>query len=168
MGIQHMTLSDFAALSTSVSGIAVTVSLIYLIIQTRQNVRHTRGLLVQGASARTIAIILANQSRDVMTAWIEGNGGQATEEAIRKGQFQLMCQGSVTALEDIFSQHTDGLMRDEVFARNCFLHRALLSQPGMRAYWTAQRDGIGNVAPKFVAFVDGLCTEEAREFMLRL
>ena len=49
-----MTLSDFATLSTAVSGIAVTVSLIYLIIQTRRNTRHTRPLIHQGATARKL------------------------------------------------------------------------------------------------------------------
>ncbi len=45
-----MTLLDFATFSTAISGIAVSVSLIYLIIQTRQNLRHTRALIHQGSS----------------------------------------------------------------------------------------------------------------------
>jgi hypothetical protein len=163
-----MSLSDLASLGSFVSGVAVTVSLIYLIIQTRQNVRHTRGLVIQGASARTTAIVLANQGRDMMTAWIEGNGGELTEEAIKRGQFLLMCQTSVTALEDIFAQKSMGLMPDEVFARNCVLHQGLLAQPGMRAYWTAQREVLSKVAPRFVAFVDGLCVGDAAEFTLKL
>jgi len=163
-----MTLSDFATFSTAVSGVAVTVSLIYLIIQTRQNTRHTRALIHQGASARTVAIVLANQATDVSAAWVEGNGGKPTPEAIRRTQFFLMCQTSITALEDIFSQHNDGLMKPEVFARNCLVHRGLLSEPGMRAYWTGQRAEVAKVAPEFCAFVDGLCTGDATEFKFRI
>ncbi len=48
----------------------------------------------------------------------------ALGKAIKTAQFFLMCQTSITALEDIFSQHKDGLMHEEVFARNCALHRA--------------------------------------------
>lgn len=163
-----MTLSDFATLSTAISGIAVTVSLIYLIIQTRQNLRHTRALIHQGASARTVAIVLANQTADATTAWLQGNGVEPTPEAVRKGQFYLMCQTSITALEDIFSQHNDGLMKDEVFARNCYIHRGLLSEPGYREYWTAQRADVAKIAPDFAGFVDSLCDGEAKEFKFRI
>jgi hypothetical protein len=163
-----MSLATFATISTAISGVAVTVSLIYLIIQTGQNLRHTRALIHQGASARTTAIVLANQVADASAAWIEGNGGTSTPEAIRNLQFFLMCQTSVTALEDIFSQHKDGLMHEEVFARNCALHRGLLSEPGYRAYWNSQRVELQKIAPRFCAFVDGLCTEEASEFRFRI
>jgi hypothetical protein len=163
-----MTLADFATWSTAISGIAVTASLIYLAIQTRQNVRHTRALIHQGASARTTAIALANQMPEASAAWLEGNGMKPTPDAVRKAQFYLMCQTSVTALEDIFSQHKDGLMEKEVFARNCHVHRGLLSEPGYRAYWNAQRVELTKVAPEFCAFVDGLSTGEAKEFGYRI
>jgi hypothetical protein len=163
-----MTLSNFSTLITAISGIAVTVSLIYLIIQTRQNVRHTRALIQQGASARTIAIVLANQMPDASTAWLQGNGMETTPDAVRRAQFSLMCQTSVTALEDIFHQYKDGLMKEEVFARNCMMHRGLLSEPGYRAYWNAQRDDVRKIAPGFAGFIDSLCTEDATAFKFRI
>jgi hypothetical protein len=52
-----MTLNDFATLSTAISGIAVTVSLIYLAVQTRQNARHTKALLQQGQSDRVVSTL---------------------------------------------------------------------------------------------------------------
>src|SRR3569832_1327171 len=165
---KRMTLSDFATLSTAISGVAVTVSLVYLIIQTRQNVRHPRPLSQQGASARTGAIILANQMADVSAAWLHGNGMETTPDAVRKAQFFLMCQTSATALEDIYHQNRDGLMKPEVFARNCYIHRGLLSEPGYRAYWNAQRADIGKLAPEFATFVDGLSSDDAMEFKFKL
>jgi hypothetical protein len=163
-----MTLSDLASFSAALSGVAVTASLIYLGIQTRQNARHTRALIHQGGSARTTAIVLANQTPDAAAAWLEGNGTKLTPEAMRKYQFFLMCQTSITALEDIFVQHNDGLMQEEVFARNCFLHRGLLTEPGFRAYWNSVRVDLQAVAPKFAAFVDGLCVGEASDFGFRI
>jgi hypothetical protein len=163
-----MTLSDFAALSAAVSGVAVTLSLIYLGIQTRQDVRHTRALIHQGATARTIAIVLANQTAAASAVWLEGNGVQPTHEAVTKLQFDLMCQTSITALEDIFSQHNSGLMKTEAFARNCYMHSGLLSEPGFRAYWNRQRADLREVAPVFSAFVDGLCVGEAADFQFRV
>ena len=163
-----MTLSDIATFSTAISGVTVTVSLIYLIIQTRQNVRHTRALIQQGASARTVAIQIATLAPHAMAAWIEGNGRGPSPAAVRKAQFFQMCQTSVTALEDIFAQHKDGLMKQEVFARNCAIHRGLLLEPGYRAYWNNIRTELKEVAPKFTAFVDGLCVEDATEFGFRI
>ncbi len=123
-----MRLSDFATLSTAISGIAVTVSLIYLAIQTRQNLRHTRALIQQGASARTTAITLAHQSPESCAAWIEGNGGTATPEGIRQLQFNLMCATGIVALEDLFAQHRDRLLTAEQFGRNCDTHRGHTSR----------------------------------------
>src|ERR1700761_4473829 len=53
-----MVLAEIAYIATSVSGIAVTASLIYVGIQTKQNVRHTRALVHQGTAARTTNILL--------------------------------------------------------------------------------------------------------------
>jgi hypothetical protein len=83
-----MTLSEIASIATAVSGFAVTVSLIYVAIQTQQNARHTRALIHQGTAARTTALLLGFMNADAAAAWIEGNGGTATPEAIRQRQFQ--------------------------------------------------------------------------------
>jgi len=164
-----MTLSDFASLSTAVSGVAVTISLIYLGIQTRQNVRHTRALIHQGATARTTSIMLANQNRDSSAAWVQENGNEATPEAIRKMQFNLMAGTLINAMEDFYFQKKDGLIDNELFERNCDMFRGLLSEPGMRAYWIERRDGgIAKASPNFTKFVDGLCTEPASTFKYRV
>jgi hypothetical protein len=82
-----MTLTEIASIATAISGFAVTISLIYVAIQTRQNVRHTRALIHQGTAARTTALLLGSMNADAAAAWIEGNGGTPTPELIRKRQF---------------------------------------------------------------------------------
>ncbi|HEX7761882.1 MAG TPA: hypothetical protein VF459_20410 [Caulobacteraceae bacterium] len=159
-----MTLSDLATLSTAVSGIAVPVSLIYLAIQTHQNSRHTRALIQQGSTARTTQIVLETQNPERCAAWIEGNGGTPSLAEIRRLQFNLMCANAVIAMEDLYFQHRDGLMSTEQFERNCNTFRALLSEPGMRAHWNSMSEAVGNVAPKFRAFVDRLIVGEATEY----
>ena len=156
-----MTLSDFATFSTAISGIAVPISLVYLAIQTRQNSRHTRALIQQGATARTTEITLAHQNPESCAAWIEGNGGTATPAAIRNLQFSLMCATAITAMEDLYSQRCDLLLTDEQFGRNCETFRGLLSEPGLRTHWNMARDDLRKVAPKFCTFVDGLVVGEA-------
>jgi hypothetical protein len=155
-----MSLSDLASLGSFVSGVAVTVSLIYLIIQTRQNVRHTRALIQQGAGARTIQIALSQTDAGNAAAFLEANGVDPTQEAIRRMQFGMMCTTWMAALEDIHGQRTDGLLTDEQFARNCWEHRHLMSRPALRAFWLANRAEIGEAAPKFRSFVDSLITDD--------
>lgn len=161
-----MSLSDLASLGSFVSGVAVTVSLIYLIIQTRQSVRHTRALIQQGASARTTQIALSQTDAGNAAAFLQANGVNPTNEAIRQMQFAMMCTTWIAALEDIHGQHSEGLLTNEQFARNCLEHRVLMSQPAMRAFWLASRDEIGKAAPKFRAFVDSLIVGEVTEFTL--
>jgi hypothetical protein len=164
-----MNWEEIGAIGQVLGSVAVFITLVYLSVQTRQSIRHTRALIHQGASARTTSITLWHAgSPEAMATWLEGNGEPPTPESNRKARFALMCQTSVTALEDIFSQHNDGLMEEEVFARNCYVHIGLLAEPGYRAYWNAQRVELSRIAPKFVAFVDGLCVEEATKFGFRL
>jgi hypothetical protein len=63
-----MVLSDVASIATAVSGFAVTASLIYVGIQTQQNVRHTRALIHQGTAARTTNILLGSMNVEVVAA----------------------------------------------------------------------------------------------------
>jgi hypothetical protein len=69
-----MVLSDLASIATAISGLAVTASLIYVGIQTKQNVRHTRALIHQGTAARTTNLLLGFMNPEAVKAWIEGNG----------------------------------------------------------------------------------------------
>jgi hypothetical protein len=53
------------------------------------------------------------------------------------------------------------LRRLELAPNACVGYRALLQQPGFRAYWTAWRNNRLRVAPKFIAWVDELATSPA-------
>jgi hypothetical protein len=156
-----MVLSDIASIATAVSGLVVTASLIYVGIQTKQNVRHTRALIHQGTAARTTNVLLGFMNAEIVTAWIEGNGRRATPELIRQRQFHYHCGIAMIAMEDYFSQHEDGLLSDEQFSRGCETFRGVLKEPGLRAYWLKQRETMTKAAPRYCAFIDSLCTGEA-------
>ena len=53
-----MLLSNLASIAAAISGLSATASLIYVAIQTRQSVRHTRALIHQGTAARTTNLLL--------------------------------------------------------------------------------------------------------------
>jgi hypothetical protein len=156
-----VTLSDIASIGTLISGAAVTTSLIYVAIQTRQNVRHTRALIHQGTAARTTSALLAFMDEDKTAAWLEGNRVTPTPELIRKRQFFYHCATVMVSMEDHFSQHEGGLLSDEQFLRACEAFRNLMKEPGLKAYWKSRRDGQQKVAPRYCAFIDRLCEDDA-------
>jgi hypothetical protein len=159
-----MTLSDVASLATAISGFSVTASLIYVAIQTRQNVRHTRALIHQGTAARTTNILLGLMNAESIAAWIEGNGGTPTPQLIRQRQFHYHCGTAMIAMEDYFSQHEEGLLSDEQFSRGCETFRGILREPGLRGYWLKHRDAMAKVAPRYCAFIESLCTGKPAAF----
>jgi hypothetical protein len=155
-----MSLSEIASIASAVSGLAATVSLIYVGIQIRQSVRHTMAQIHQGTAARTTTILLGRMNADTVAAWIEGNGGTPTPELIRERQFEDQCGLAMIAMEDYFSQHELGLLSAEHFSRGSETFRHRLKEPGLRAYWLRQRVIMAKAAPKYCAFIDSLCTED--------
>jgi hypothetical protein len=155
-----MLLSTLASIAAAISGLAATASLIYVAIQTRQSVRHTRALIHQGAATRTTNLLLGLMNAEAVAAWIEGNGGTPTPELIRRRQFHYHCGTAMIAIEDYFSQHHEGLLSDEQFARGSATFRQALKEPGLRAYWLRHRDVMIKAAPRYCAFIDSLCTGE--------
>jgi hypothetical protein len=155
-----MVLSDLASIATAISGLAVTASLIYVGIQTKQNVRHTRALIHQGTAARTTNLLLGFMNAEAVTVWIEGNGGTPTPELIRRRLFYYHCGILMIAMEDYFSQHEDHLLSDEQFSRGRVTFRERLREPGLRAYWLKQRETMIKAAPRYCAFIDSLCAGE--------
>jgi hypothetical protein len=159
-----VSLSEIASIATAISGLAVTVSLIYVGIQTRQNVRHTRALIQQGTAARTTNILFGFMNAEAVAIWIEGNGGTPTPESIQERQFHYQCGIAMIAMEDYFSQHELGLLSDEHFSRGGETFRNRLKEPGLRAYWMKQREILAAAAPSYCAYIDSLCTEETTPF----
>lgn len=152
-----MTLSDFATLTTAISGIAVTASLVYLAIQTHQNSKHTRALLQQGQADRVVSTLVAFANPDLAEAWIAGNGG--TPSPIKGVQFAQICNAIVYDMSDFYNQSREGLAQGEQYEHACVGYSTLMQQPGMQAYWKAWREARAKVAPDFIAWVDGLASK---------
>jgi hypothetical protein len=151
-----MTLGELAWFSTAISGFAVTASVIYLAIQTHQNTRNIRAMIHQGSTARTASILTDLMDPEYCAAWIEGNGGEATPEAVRARQFFFHCSVALNSMEDLYVQHRAKLLNEEQFVRGSETYRCILTEPGMRKYWEDERPLFAPTAPGFTAYVDGL------------
>jgi hypothetical protein len=156
--------SEYASIASAVSGLTATVSLIYVGIQIRLSMRHTRALIQQGTTARTTNILLGRMSAEAVAIWIEGNGGTATPQLIREHQFHNQCGIAMIAMEGYFSQHELGLLSDEHFSRGSETFRNRLKEPGLRAYWMKEKLLLAKAAPGYCAYIDSLCTGETAPF----
>lgn len=145
-----MTLSDFATLSTALSGIAVTGSLIYLALQTHQNSKHTRALIHQGRIARIAELAQAATNSDMATALIVGMGGEPTPVEVKRVQFRFYCTASFYGWQDSFSQHQKGLLDDDIYLQMQTAVRHALGNSAWRAEW----ENLRVPGTKFAAFVD--------------
>ena len=156
--------SEIASIASAISGLTATVSLIYVGIQIRLSIRHTRASIQQGTTARTTSILLGRMNAEAVAIWIEGNGGTPTPELIREHQFHNQCGMVMIAMEDYFSQHELGLLSAEHFSRGSETFRNRLKEPGLRAYWMKEREILAVAAPRYCRYIDSLCTGETTPF----
>jgi len=155
-----MTLSDLASIATVVSGVAVLVSLIYLSLQTRQNTKHTRALLWQGAAERGVNLSLSLADEKLAAAFIKQNGQEPTPDAIAERQFYLQCTALYIQYDDMFTQWDDGLVSEEQFLRfRASMVRTLAEYPATHAFFI--RRAAAGAAPdsRFIAFLRDVLAE---------
>ena len=146
-----MTLSDFATFTTAISGIAVTVSIVYLALQTHQNVKHTRALINQGRVTLISEMLLKSTDAEMATAYLIGTGREATPEAVRGMQFQAFATAQMFGWQDSFSQHERGLLDDDIYrAMRASVDQAMRHPAFREAYEVRFR----TPGTKFCAFVD--------------
>jgi hypothetical protein len=146
-----MTLSEFATFTTAISGIAVTVSIIYLALQTHQNTRHMRAQINQGRVALISQLLLTGTDADVAAASLIATTGSAAPEAVKKQQFQAFAAAQMFGWQDSFSQHERGLLDDDIYkAMVAALDQAFRVPAYREAYETRFR----TPGTKFTAFAD--------------
>jgi hypothetical protein len=146
-----MTLSDFATLTTAVSGIAVTASIVYLALQTHQNAKHTRALINQGRVALIAQLSLSATDADAAAAALMATTGSATPEAIKKRQFQAFAIAQMYGWQDSFSQHERGLLDEDIYKA---MTAAVDQTFRIPAYREAYETRFRTPGTKFCAFVD--------------
>lgn len=146
-----MTLSDFATLTTAVSGIAVTASIVYLALQTHQNAKHTRALINQGRVALIAQLSLSATDADAAAAALMATTGSATPEAVKKRQFQAFAIAQMYGWQDSFSQHERGLLDEDIYKA---MAAALDQTFRIPAYREVYETRFRTPGTKFCAFVD--------------
>jgi hypothetical protein len=120
-----MTLSDLAALGSFVSGAAVTVTLVFLLIQTRQTNRNQRAMMQQGRSAQQVDLLLRCADEKLSAARLKSVACDPamTEQEIDTATYVWLAIWR--SLEDGFLQYKGGTLGSESFQSDTAILRFL-------------------------------------------
>lgn len=125
-----MTLETIYYIGQTVAVGLILGSLVFVGVQMRQNVRHMRAQILAARVERLIAQHVGFSDADKCAAYIRGNGGDPTPEAISQRQFLMQCQCQIAVMSENFKQHTDGMIDDFNFdAASAVYRRWLLDEP---------------------------------------
>lgn len=148
-----MTLTDIASLSTAVSGIVVTISLVYLALQVHQNTKHTRALIHQGRVAGIRELLIASTNPEIASVIVGQTLAHPTADDVKRQQFATWCAANFYGWQDSFVQHRKGLLDDDFFLQMKTAVIRTLSIPAARTEWETKIRVPGTA---FAAFVDQL------------
>jgi len=155
-----MTLLTIYYIGQTVAVLALIASLIFVGLQIRQNVKHARAQTQRARVDRLVTQMVGFSDADKCAAYIRGNGGDRTPEAIMDRQFHLQCLTHLGVMMDVFTQHRDGLLNEELFDLVSGIYRMWLREPGFRAQWDKLKPLAGNVTPELRSFMDGLVSND--------
>ena len=149
---RDVTLSDLASFGSFVSGIAVLVSLVYVGLQTRQNVLHTRALIQQGRSGQ-VGALLSLLAADGSLAEVMVRAGRETLTDADIVRISYWYYAMFINLEDQVHQHERGLIDNARYHSTLAGARDAVRSPGGRVAWKM----LGNhFNPRFRKVMDEL------------
>jgi hypothetical protein len=152
-----MSLSDLASLGSFVSGIAVLVSLIYLSLQVRQTEKNQKAIVQQGRIARSSDQLFRLADPLLTRVWLKGL--QASDDMTEEESFQfvLVATAVLRSSEDVFFQHSLGLLDQASLNNQLAPLRGVLSTRSGAALWKVIRPTFD---PEFALRVDPLVPAE--------
>jgi hypothetical protein len=151
-----MTLSDLASVGSFVSGGAVAISLILLLMQVRQNNKTVRATMQQSRTARYTEQILRPTEPYLCEALTRALQGDVTMDACMIMAFSRHAANVFWNSEDVFLQHRSGAIDRFAFESDMALLRKFVEIPAYRVGWRVNRDF---ATGEFQVFVDNLISE---------
>lgn len=159
-GMPPMTLESIYYIGQTIAAIALIASLIFVGFQVRQSAKHARAQIQSARVDRLMAQAVGFSDADKCAAYIRGNGGDPTPEAVMERQFYLQCVAQSGVMLDVLSQYNDGLLSEEQYNLVIATYRRWLKQPGFREMMTEWASSNAPLAPAYAAFVEGLLNDE--------
>jgi hypothetical protein len=145
-----VSLSDLAAIGSFVSGVAIVVTLVLLLMQMRQANKNQRSLMQQGRTARVSETILRCTEPFLSEAMVRGFRSDVTMEPSQIQSFLRQLSALVYNYEDSFLQHRAGTLDSPSWDTDVAALREFFSYPGFRVAWRFNRDFMSGAFREFV------------------
>ncbi len=145
-----MSLSDLAAIGSFVSGAAVIVTLIFLLLQMRQTERNQRGVMQQGRSGRTVEFILRATEPTLCETIIRANQSDLTLTPVQISAFNTYAVAMYWSIEDSFLQHQRGLLDAASWQTEVATVSQFLILPAWRVAWEMCRNQVSDEYRQFI------------------
>jgi hypothetical protein len=145
-----VSLSDLAAIGSFVSGVAIVVTLVFLLMQLRQTNRNQRSLMQQARTARISETILRCTEPFLSEAMVRGFRGDVTMEPAQIQSFFRQLSALVYNYEDSFLQHRAGTLDSSSWGTDVAALQEFFSYPGFRAAWRFNRDFMSGAFREYV------------------
>jgi hypothetical protein len=146
-----MTLSDLASLGGFVSGIAVVITLVFLLLQMRQTNLNQRALMQQMRSARSIDTILRQSDRYLCETMAFAFNNSTEMDETQTRSFVLSMTATLFNWEDSYLQLKTGTLDAASFESDENALRISVSIPAFRVAWRMNR---GFYSKDFREYVD--------------
>ena len=144
-----MKLEKRASIAEIVSGIAIVISLIMLIVEVRQNSDAVEASNRQSVAARTEQITLATATDPEPGELIWRPMGVSIEEARTRAFWALM----LSHIEETYLQYRDGRLEEDYFLARARRGLFILDSDEGRQEYVRQRD-LGIYVPEFTEWLD--------------
>lgn len=152
-----MSLSDLAALGSFISGVAVVATLIFLLLQTRQNTRAIRAAASQAHAANYQSLLASIiEDGEVARLWRVGLGDIEKLTDDEKARFIILSSGLFRFFEAARLQWRHGQLDAEHWYSIDTQIRDTIRNSGLQIYWSMRRHWH---SPEFRAWVDTLPKE---------
>jgi hypothetical protein len=135
-----MNLSDLASIGSFVSGIAVVVTLIFLLLQMRQSNLNQRALMQQMRSARTIDTILTESDRYLCETMALAFGNSSEMDETQTLSFVQSMSATLVNWEDSFLQFKAGTLDASSFEPDDNALRRSATIPAFRVAWRMNKE----------------------------
>jgi hypothetical protein len=157
-GESQMTWTQLSSIISALSGVAVLISLVFVIPQLKVAVKNQQAMIRTFRANRLVELNLAAANPSFAEAWFKGMAGAEDLSSTQLAQFLHGCRATFANSEDAFYQYREGLLNKAAFASFVATVRFSFFSPGYRVAWRSSRELYGK---EFIDFMDGNFKEVA-------
>lgn len=153
-----MTWTQISSIISALSGVAVLISVVFLILQLKVAVKNQQAMIRTFRTGRLVELNMAAANPSFADAWFKGMAGAEDLSNTQFAQFLHGCRATFANSEDAFYQYREGLLNKAAFASFSATVKFSFVSLGYRVAWRNSRDLYGK---EFIDFMDRALNEVA-------